>query len=313
MKRPFVLIALLLLGSLGHSQNDPSKRIQILIKERIPFFSIDERYNLIRDTIYHANAGFRLFSGYDEKTLNGEEYLIFSYPDFKGNQQDQVREPISMIQFMDSSLLDQLAFRYKDEQPILYEEILNTLITMVEDKIKENPVHRDIYGRNQLKLAYPKEKFEKLRLEGKAADVFSLKWKYSTKVAVGFMSIPFKLRPKQDTVNFNITTDVTLGAYIGVKKRISRMGHNFMILPVTLGLSYINVGNNKTSNVNTDNNSSVVPGWTWSTGIVFDLDGFNLGLVLGQDFASGVGDDWLYNRKFWYSFSIGYSFLSDRN
>jgi hypothetical protein len=44
--------------------------------------------------------------------------------------------------------------------------------------------------------------------------------------------------------------------------------------------------------------------------IYFDLNGVNVGFVLGCDYASGVGDDWLYNKKLWYSFAIGYSFLN---
>ena len=124
------------------------------------------------------------------------------------------------------------------------------------------------------------------------------------------MTVPFKFRPKEDTVNFNLTTDVTLGAYLGVRRRIARSGSNFVIIPATLGLSYINVGNNQTSKVNTDDNTSVVPGLSWSSGIVFEINGFNLGYVFGQDYASGVGDNWLYNGKMWHSFSIGYSFFT---
>jgi hypothetical protein len=292
------------------AQNDDGKKIEFQIKTRTSFYAVDDRYNLLTDTIYHANDGFRIFSGYDIEIINGgSEYVILTYP--KWNDKQQVNEISNKYESIATFLgpLD-ISFLNSPDKAKIYKEILDSLKVLAELERLKKPVHVDIVGRNGLKLAMSKVDFEKLKLEGKIEDVYSLKWRYSTKLASGFMTVPFKLRPKQDSVNFNMTTDVTLGAYIGVKKRISRKGNNFIILPVTLGLSYINVGNNETSNVNTENNSSIVPGWTWSTGLVFGLNGFNVGFALGQDFASGVGDSWLYNKKAWYSFAIGYSFFN---
>lgn len=296
------------------AQNDDGKKVELQFKERVGFYSVDNRYNLITDTIYHGDDGFRVFSGYDiEKLSNGKEYVILKYPNWKGKS--QVKEiPYSQQEKM---LLDSLfllsvkgLFDLDTSKTKIYTQILDSLKLLAQKEILKRPVHVDIVGRNGLRLAIPKDDFEKLNLQGKLQDVYSLKWRHSTKLASGFMTVPFKLRPAQDSVNFNMTTDITLGAYIGVKKRISKQGNNFIVIPATLGLSYINVGNSETSNVNTENNSSVVPGWTWSTGLVFDLNGFNIGVVLGQDYASGVGQDWIYNKKMWYSFSIGYSFFS---
>ncbi|MCE7926311.1 MAG: hypothetical protein DYG98_24975 [Haliscomenobacteraceae bacterium CHB4] len=50
------------------------------------------------------------------------------------------------------------------------------------------------------------------------------------------------------------------------------------------------------------------PGITWSTGFIFQFDKFNIGFLLGKDYASGIGDQWIYQDKMWYSFAIGYSF-----
>ena len=44
--------------------------------------------------------------------------------------------------------------------------------------------------------------------------------------------------------------------------------------------------------------------------VVFCTNEFNIGFVAGQDFASGVGERWIYNNKFWYSFSMGHSFFA---
>lgn len=368
-----IALILLTLSSL-YSQNDDGKKIEFQFKKRVSFYSVDNRYNLLKDTIYHADEGFRVYSGYDiDTSVNGKEYVIFRYSEWKRKDQkwyDKYKKKISKLdieelpqnqqlssddfcqlksmwansltmssvnnrfsidsisdlKYSDSIFYDSFNdFNFNDslfynsmlkENPndslkiVKYIAIIDSLRSEIEREKTKKPFRSEIKGINGLKLAMAKDEFEKLGDKRMVENIYSLKWKYSTKIASGFMTIPFKLRPKQDSLNFNMTTDITLGAYIGIKKRISRKGNNFIVLPVTLGLSYINVGNNETSNVNTEGNSSVVPGWTWSTGVVFDLNGFNIGFVLGQDFASGVGKDWLYNEKIWYSFSIGYSFFN---
>jgi hypothetical protein len=314
MKQNLTFLLMLISASGLFAQNDDGKKVELQFKERVGFYSVDNRYNLITDTIYHGDDGFRVFSGYDiEKLKNGKEYVILNYPNWKGkSQENEMPYPQQEKMLLDSLFLlsAEGLFGSDTSKTKIYTQILDSLKLLAEKEILKRPVHVDIVGRNGLKLAMLKDDFDKLNLQGKIDDVYSLKWRHSTKLASGFMTVPFKLRPVQDSVNFNMTTDITLGAYIGVKKRISRQGNNFIVIPATLGLSYINVGNSETSNVNTENNSSVVPGWTWSTGLVLDLNGFNIGVVLGQDYASGVGQDWIYNKKMWYSFSIGYSFFS---
>jgi hypothetical protein len=317
MKNYLILLTIVILSINSYGQNNDGKKVQLEFKQRVSFYSVNDRYELIKDTIYHANNGFIVFSGHDSNiTKDGKEYVIFTYPDWKGDIQEMDEIDNKQGQkLIDSLFLKSVRNLYPNDSTKVkvYKEIIDSLIVLAKVELEKKPVHVNIYKRNGLKLAMLKTEFEKITDTEMVEDVYSLKWKHSTKLASGFMSIPFKLRPKQDSINFNITTDVTLGAYIGIKKRISRKGNNYIVLPATLGLSYINVGNNETSNVNTENNSSIVPGITWSSGIVFDLNGFNLGLVFGQDFASGVGDDWLYHKKFWYSFSIGYSFLNNKD
>ena len=316
MKNYLILLTLGIFSINSFGQNNDGKKVQLEFKQRVSFYSVNDRYELIKDTIYHANDGFKVFSGHDFNiTEDGKEYVIFTYPEWKGDIQDVGELDNEQQQKLkDSLFLDSIKNLYQNDSTKveIYKEIIDSLNVLAKIELEKNPVHVNIYERNGLKLAMLKTEFEKITDTEMVEDVYSLKWKHSTKLASGFMTVPFKLRPKQDSINFNITTDVTLGAYIGVKKRISRKGNNYIVLPATLGLSYINVGNSETSNVNTENNSSIVPGITWSSGIVFDLNGFNLGLVFGQDFASGVGDDWLYHKKIWYSFSIGYSFLNNK-
>lgn len=277
MKLTTTIVVALTMMNVAFAQNDDGKATEFKFLERVSFYGLNDRYVPDVDTVYYANSGFRVFAGYDTTTIQGETYLVFRYPDFgKGNKQGRI-------------------------------EIHKASIS--SGALSGNPVHVDVAQHNDLILALPQAKFEQLQRTEKVITQYSLR-RGTTKIRSGFMSVPFKFRPKEDTVNFNLTTDVTLGAYIGVRRRIARSGNNFVIIPATLGLSYINVGNNQTSKVNTDDNTSVVPGLTWSSGIVFEINGFNLGYVFGQDYASGVGDNWLYNGKMWHSFSIGYSFFA---
>jgi hypothetical protein len=122
--------------------------------------------------------------------------------------------------------------------------------------------------------------------------------------------VPFKLRPKQGDTKFQMTTDVTVGAYGGIRKRISKYSPTYLTIPIVLGLSFINVTQNTTTNTGTaDLKSKITPGWTWATGIVIQTNVLNLGFIIGKDYASGFAEDWIYYDKTWYSFGIGYSFL----
>jgi hypothetical protein len=130
------------------------------------------------------------------------------------------------------------------------------------------------------------------------------------KIIPGQLTLPFKLRPKEGDKQFQMTTDVTIGAYGGVRKRLSRRSENYITIPFVLGLSFINVNQNTTSNVGTaDLKAGVIPGWSWATGIIFQFNRVNAGIVLGRDYASGFASDWIYHDKTWYSFAIGFAFL----
>ena len=59
-----------------------------------------------------------------------------------------------------------------------------------------------------------------------------------------------------------------------------------------------------------DPETGVVPGLSWSSGILLQVDQYNLGLIFGKDYASEVGDQWLYHRKMWWSFGLGFSFTN---
>lgn len=130
-------------------------------------------------------------------------------------------------------------------------------------------------------------------------------------VTGGQLTIPFKIRPKAEHGTFRLTTDVTLGAFIGLTKRLSEKKEHYITIPVTAGLTFININDNNTSlefAASDGGETDVVPGLTWSSGIILQFEQYNLGLIFGKDYASEVGDQWLYHRKMWWSFGLGFSF-----
>lgn len=126
----------------------------------------------------------------------------------------------------------------------------------------------------------------------------------------GQLTVPFKIRPKKEHGTFRLTTDVTLGAYIGLTRRINPKKEHFLTVPITAGLTFININNDNTSLDLAASGTDVVPGLSWSSGIILQLEHFNVGLIFGKDYASEVGDQWIYHRKWWWSFGLGFSFLN---
>lgn len=124
------------------------------------------------------------------------------------------------------------------------------------------------------------------------------------------LSLPFKYRPKTNDQNIKITPDITLGGYLGAKFRISDTQPFYLSVPVvTLGMTTLAINDNNNPS-NPDKGDGLVLGITTSTGLVFQFDDFQFGLMVGVDRAAGeLGRNWIYNDKAWYSFSIGYSFV----
>lgn len=125
----------------------------------------------------------------------------------------------------------------------------------------------------------------------------------------GQITLPFKIRPQHENHTFRLTTDVTLGGYIGYTKHLSKKKHHSLTIPLTAGLTFINLNDNNTTLDRSAEDAEVVPGLTWSTGLILQLEQYSLGLMLGKDYASNVGEQWEYHGKLWWSFGIGFVFL----
>jgi hypothetical protein len=67
------------------------------------------------------------------------------------------------------------------------------------------------------------------------------------------------------------------------------------------GLAFINLSDNNTSFDRSEGGieQDLVPGLTWSTGLIFQLNQYSFGLMLGKDYASNVGEQWEYHGKLW--------------
>lgn len=287
MRKIILIISLLLVAISLFSQQE--KKTSIEFNDRTKFVEVTPRRQLLNDTIYHMNSGFRINPEYDIERIANEDYVIFTYPNFSYNGKQIVRD-ISGLEKMKAD-------------SIILNPFHKELITKVNDTL--------VIAINGKTFAIKKTEFDLVKQTTYYSVSFN-KWK-NYNFSSGIMTVPFKLRPKvNDSTEFNLTTDITLGGYFGLTKRISSSRRNYITIPATLGLSYININDNNTSNVKKDNSIGVVPGISWSSGIIFQMQDFNIGVVLGQDYASSVGDKWIYNGKTWYSFAIGYNFLTQK-
>jgi hypothetical protein len=284
MKKIYILLLAIISIPALFAQQSNERKVYIEINERVSYYEVNEKYEILKDTIYHSKTGFLIFPDYDVIHVSKEDYIILSYPDYiNGTQRNGTKR------------------------------------TVDTSRAEQSPVHVDIVSKdtagdfryiNGKKLAIKKSDFDALD----KTDHYSTSWRKlrNFDLSFGVLTVPFKLRPKIDETNFTLTTDITIGPYFGVTKRLSSSRRFYMTIPATLGLSFINIDNNNTSNVEFDNDISVVPGITWSAGLIFQLEDFNIGFVLGQDYASGVGEKWRYNGELWYSFAIGYNFISQK-
>jgi len=295
------IIVLLLISIWINVFSQQERMTSIELNSRTSFYEVTPRYQLLIDTVYHMNSGFRINPEYDVIRIKidkeEEEYVIFTYPPFNKNKNGQQVNN------------DKKAKTNRNGEKKSIGQ---------DDHLSNYPVNKELFqiksdttiAINGKTFAMKKSDFDLINKTTFYSVSFK-KWR-NYNFSSGIMTVPFKLRPKIDTTNFNLTTDITLGAYFGLTKRISSHKRNYITIPVTLGLSYININDNNTSNVIKDNSITVVPGITWSSGIVFQIEDFNIGLVFGQDYASSVGDKWLYNGEIWYSFAIGYNFLTQK-
>lgn len=296
MKRNALFIILFCLSSIALGQQTQTttyeQQTAIMITSKIQFQPISNRRIIEQDTLYSSNNLIKISPNYIEANLDGADYIIFQFINWtsiqsKNRSERKIKGKKEVIQ-MDSDYSE----IWTEQEPVL----------IFLENLKDKSVLNSKF------FCLLKSEFEaaaKVTLYSTSAGIFK-----NYNIAFGQLTVPFKLRPESGNNKFQMTTDVTIGSYVGIKKRISSDQPNYLSLVGVAGLTFINVENNSTTISDpTDQISKVSPGFTWATGIILELNKFSLGFVAGRDYASGYADNWVYHNKTWYSFAIGFNFL----
>jgi hypothetical protein len=139
-------------------------------------------------------------------------------------------------------------------------------------------------------------------------------------VAVGTMLLPIKIRRPRE---FNGTkyerqfaTDISIGPYVGYRFKLSGNNYNsFTTLGLFAGptlIDYVSTTSQTGSPTNGTNPDNMFA-FTYGLGLVHEINGFQIGTVLGADRVSGTRvNTWPYDGQWWFSLAIGYNFLSAR-
>jgi hypothetical protein len=138
-------------------------------------------------------------------------------------------------------------------------------------------------------------------------------WQTSFKPTLSIITIPFKVRPKQDTLSQNILTGLSNAGFniSFYNKKLDRyfvsgekITHNFgaglLISPTAIELSPENT--NKI--VITKSNQLFI---STSLSLTYSFNDITLSLIpIGFDFATTKdGKNYIYNKKMWWGFGIG--------
>ena len=177
-------------------------------------------------------------------------------------------------------------------------------ITQETEQIKNDPEYANFVNANNDEVVYFVEK-------DKLNDLHKQK---NSSLVSGTLLSPIKVRPEKDidetnSVPWELSTDFTLGQYIGYRFPLSKTNPYYITVPTfTIGTSLLSINS---SNTEPEAETSTTLGLTWSAGILLDLNGFNIGFLLGRDYAPGkAGKNWIYNEETWYSIGFGINLTS---
>jgi hypothetical protein len=129
-------------------------------------------------------------------------------------------------------------------------------------------------------------------------------------VEFGYLGLPLKIRPTVDTFATSFATDVGVGTYLGYQigkvtysqKQFYRRSLTFAFFAAPSIIS-LNSTNMRRS---TANGAFTVLGLSAGSGLIFSLNNYELGLVLGVDWVDGANaKSWVYNSQTWFGVSVG--------
>ncbi len=161
---------------------------------------------------------------------------------------------------------------------------------------------------NDKLFALPSAELDKLLSNGLIVRGHLPDWFPEVRVGAS-IQLPFKLRPSLNGHPRDITSDAALGASLALRWRISKEHDYFASLAATAGFSLLPIAGNQLDDGESHTSVVTVPGFTWSVGVVTELNAFQLGLFAGKDYASGdAASSWIYDKEWWYALSIGFAF-----
>jgi hypothetical protein len=179
-------------------------------------------------------------------------------------------------------------------------------------KFKEDPVDYSLVGCDSMIQDNLYYWIELTRLQELIDSGFIVK-RYSTwrpMFAAENLLLPVKYRPAFESNPDRITTDVSAGPAISLRFRMSHYQSIYMHPSAFFGMTIINVTPSKRSLLTDSVGDNIALGFTYGGGLIFEINSFQAGILLGVDIASGnEAQYWIYNHKPWLSFGLGYKFL----
>ncbi|NNC94711.1 MAG: hypothetical protein HKN92_04060 [Chitinophagales bacterium] len=166
----------------------------------------------------------------------------------------------------------------------------------IKDEILESPYSRKVYeiGKNSIQLSF------------------------------GALTVPIKMRlgnnkdsngdptDNDEDLDFDISTDLSVGPFAGVKWRINKVLPWYFTMGGTFALSFVSI-NSDVVVPNRVVSPETVAGVTFAiTPALFEFDNFQIGTAFGVDLVGKDNNAWIYNKKPWFSLAIGYNFLKPK-
>lgn len=146
---------------------------------------------------------------------------------------------------------------------------------------------------------------EKTVFEQMSDEIFSAGPR-SWQLASGILILPVKFRPGKDSRAFDFSKDVTFGTTAGLRFRLSARREVFLNMLGGVGLSSVTLNSSNTiSKLATSTDRAA---FTWTSGLMLEVEKFQFGAFLGQDRISQPNErDWVYQGKNWWAIGLGYS------
>ncbi|MCU7549853.1 hypothetical protein OCK74_12045 [Chitinophagaceae bacterium LB-8] len=165
---------------------------------------------------------------------------------------------------------------------------------------------------NRPNYASPKddEKFYSIDLDDFNAKVdpyYAKGWDFT----FGVMTIPIKLRKGNEDKGrfFNYEEKFNIGICTGLKYSFNSRKNRSLNFLINTSISNVQVDSLSTKGFVEKGSSTGA--FTFASGVVFQQDSFNIGLLLGWDKVPGVmGRHWGYDSKPWVGVGIGFSIFS---